>query len=106
MTTASDKNMWFLYIIRTESGYLYTGITRDVAQRVATHQSGKGAKYLRGKTGLHVVYQAALADRSIASKEEYRVKQLTKKKKERLVSDQPSDLTTYLNGGDYSQLSK
>ena len=106
MTISSDKNTWFLYIIRTESGYLYTGITRDVAQRVATHQSGKGAKYLRGKTGLHVVYQAALADRSIASKEEYRVKQLTKQKNERLVSDQPSDLTTYLNGNGYSQLSK
>ncbi len=86
MTIASDKNTWFLYIIRTESGYLYTGITRDVALRVATHQSGKGAKYLRGKTGLHVVYQAALADRSIASKEEYRVKQLTAAERRILVT--------------------
>lgn len=106
MNGNAEINTWFLYIIRTESGYLYTGITRDVAQRVATHQSGKGAKYLRGKTGLSVVYQVALADRSIASKEEYRVKRLTKKKKEKLVSDQPSDLTAYLNGSDYSQLSK
>ncbi len=106
MTSNPDIKMWFLYIIRTESGSLYTGITRDVAKRFATHQSGKGAKYLRGKTGLDVVYQAALADRACASKEEYRVKHLTKKKKERLVTDQPSDLTAYLNDGDYSQLSK
>ena len=106
MTNNPDIKMWFLYIIRTESGSLYTGITRDIAKRFATHQSGKGAKYLRGKTCLDVVYQAALADRACASKEEYRVKQLTKKKKERLVTDQPSDLTAYLNGGDYSQLSK
>lgn len=40
---------WFLYLIRTADNALYTGITTDVARRYQQHQSGKGAKALRGR---------------------------------------------------------
>ncbi|EOQ1958390.1 GIY-YIG nuclease family protein [Escherichia coli] len=67
---------WFLYLIRTADNKLYTGITTDVERRYQQHQSGKGAKALRGKGEL-----------TLALRAEYRVKQLTKRQKERLVAE-------------------
>ena len=77
---------WFLYLVRTANNALYTGITTDVARRFLEHQTGKGAKALRGKGELTLAFSAPVGERSLALKMEYRIKQLTKRQKERLVS--------------------
>ncbi|WP_039056826.1 GIY-YIG nuclease family protein [Enterobacter sp. Bisph1] len=77
---------WFLYLIRTSDNMLYTGITTDVVRRFTQHQCGKGAKALRGKSALALVFSAEVGDRSLALRLEYRIKQLTKRQKERLVA--------------------
>lgn len=87
---------WQLYILRTATGMLYTGITNDVPRRFLQHQSGKGAKALRGKGPLELVFSCEAGDRSSASKFEYRVKQLKKRDKIRLVAHQPVSLSTWL----------
>lgn len=87
---------WRLYILRTASGVLYTGITNDVPRRLAQHQSGKGAKALRGKGPLELVFHCAAGDRSLASKLEYQVKQLTRQQKLGLVSQPPTSLADWL----------
>ena len=78
---------WFVYLIRTASGSLYTGITTDVQRRFNEHQDGgaKAAKSLRGKGPLTLVYIAATENRSLASKIESRIKRLNKREKEKLV---------------------
>ncbi|EAM2852381.1 GIY-YIG nuclease family protein [Salmonella enterica] len=78
---------WYLYLIRTADNALYTGITTDVARRYRQHQTGKGAKALRGKGELTLVFAAQVGDRSLALRIEYRIKQLTKRQKERLVTE-------------------
>ena len=78
--------LWSLYLIRTADNRLYTGITTDVARRFMQHQSGKGAKALRGKGELILVFSAPVGERSLALRVEYRIKQLTKRQKERLVA--------------------
>lgn len=81
---------WSVYLIRTRHNTLYTGITTDVAQRLTEHEQGKqGAKYLRSKGPLRVVYQVVLGSRSLASKAEYRIKKLSKSRKEKIVADKP-----------------
>ncbi|MGL6019646.1 MAG: GIY-YIG nuclease family protein, partial [Gibbsiella quercinecans] len=65
-------------MLRLPNGMLYTGITTDVARRVAQHQAGKGAKALRGKGPLALAYHCQVGDRSLALRLEYRVKQLSK----------------------------
>ena len=40
---------WIVYIIECADGTLYTGIAQDLAARLAAHESGKGAKYTRGR---------------------------------------------------------
>ena len=83
-----EKNTWSIYIIRCGDRSLYTGISNDVAKRFAVHQSGKypAAKYTRTRHPLELVFSAEIGTRSAASIAEYRVKQLPKRTKERLVA--------------------
>lgn len=82
-----DVSNWFIYLIRTRNGVLYTGITTDVERRFQEHCAGaRGAKALRGKGPLQLVYQQAVADRSSAARLEAAIKKLSKSHKERLVS--------------------
>ncbi len=76
-----------LYLLRCADGSLYTGIAVDVERRIDEHRQGKrGARYLRGRGPLALVYQAEAGDRSMASRLEHRVKCLTKAEKEALVA--------------------
>jgi putative endonuclease len=75
-----------LYIVRCADGTLYTGIATDVARRLAEHESGlRGAKFLRGKGPLEIVFSEVVGDRAVASQLEYRVKQLDRLKKLELI---------------------
>lgn len=87
---------WHLYMLRTPTGMLYTGITTDVQRRLHQHQQGKGAKALRGKGELTLVFHCEAGDRSEASKLEYQVKQLSKKQKEQLVHSCSEDISAFL----------
>ncbi len=91
--TAEGNKLWILYMIRARDQSLYTGITTDPERRLIEHNcsaetGSKGAKALRGKGPLKLVYQAEIGDRSEAQKMEYKVKQLSKAQKEALVSKQ------------------
>ena len=68
---------------------MYTGITTDVARRFSEHQEkgGKGAKYLRGRGPLILVFQKELGNRSLALSLENRIKKLSKTRKEKLIRD-------------------
>ena len=90
--TDTSPTPWHLYMLRLPSGMLYTGITTNVARRLAQHQAGKGAKALRGKGELTLAFHCQVEDRSTALKLEYRVKQLSKIQKERLVNHPPLSL--------------
>lgn len=61
--------IWSLYLIETASGALYTGITTDVERRLREHDGGKrGARALRGKGPLTLIYRQAVGSRSEALK--------------------------------------
>ena len=62
-------------------GTLYTGITTDINRRLNQHNSGKGAKYTSIRRPVKLMSISEFGDRSDASKEEYRIKQLTRKEK-------------------------
>ncbi len=77
--------MWYLYVVRCNDGSLYTGISTDVERRFAAHAANRGARRLRGRGPLELVFSRALGDRSFASRVEHRVKQLNRLDKERLI---------------------
>jgi len=78
---------WFVYMVRTANGALYTGISTDVPRRFSEHQAGapKGARSLRGKGPLELVFSSPAGDRSRASKLEWHIKRWPKQRKEALV---------------------
>jgi putative endonuclease len=76
---------WYLYLIRCGDGTLYTGISNDVARRLAEHRSGKGARYLRGRGPLALARKIRIGDRSSATRIEARVKKFSRTKKEDLI---------------------
>ena len=78
---------WFLYLLRCNDNSLYTGITTDLQRRLHQHQTqpAKGAKYLRGKAPLSLVFSCQLESKSAALQAEARIKRLPKLQKEALV---------------------
>lgn len=77
-------------MLRCHNNSLYTGITLDVERRLAEHRgelgANKGAKALRGKGPLELVFNEQVGNQSEALKLEYRIKQLAKTDKENLIS--------------------
>lgn len=82
---------WHLYMLRTKRGALYTGITTDVERRVAEHEGagGRGAKCLRSRGPVEVVYRVEVGRRELALRAEGRIKKLPKRAKERIVASGP-----------------
>ena len=78
--------MWYVYLLRCGDGTLYTGVTTDLTRRVTAHNSGKGAKYTRGRQPLELVYRESCENHSQALKREWEVKQLTRQEKEALIA--------------------
>lgn len=77
--------MWHLYLVRCNDGSLYTGISTDVQRRFDAHRQNRGARRLRGRGPLELVYSRPVGDRGLALRLEHRVKKLSKDDKERLV---------------------
>ena len=82
-----EKKTWYLYILECADGTLYTGITDDVPRRLEQHNSGKGAKYTRGRGPVQLRYQEECGSRSDASKREYEVHHMTRQEKLELIKN-------------------
>ncbi|MDX8407269.1 MAG: GIY-YIG nuclease family protein [Mariprofundaceae bacterium] len=80
-----SKPTWFVYLVRTAAGHLYTGISTDVERRFSEHAAGKGAKYLRGKGPLELVFQKHVGSRADALKLEAAIKKMSKCEKEAML---------------------
>jgi len=80
-----NMDTWHLYLVRCANGSLYTGITTDIARRFEQHELGQGAKFLRGRGPLELVFQSPVGARGDALRVEHRVKSLTRKEKLDLI---------------------
>lgn len=86
------KKNWFVYMIETQKGRLYTGITVDLERRFQEHLSthrgegSKGAKYFRSDKPLRIAYREVFATRAEASQRESHIKKLNTKAKLALVA--------------------
>ncbi|MBU4217183.1 GIY-YIG nuclease family protein [Candidatus Parcubacteria bacterium] len=74
--------MWQVYILKCADKTFYTGITTDLERRVGEHNSSDlGARYTSGRRPVRLVYAQNFANRSLASKEEIRIKNLSREEK-------------------------
>ena len=72
-------------MLQCADGTIYAGITTDIEARISVHNSGKGAKYTRGRTPVSLLAAFDFPDKPAALKAEYRIKQLTRKGKLKLI---------------------
>jgi putative endonuclease len=77
---------WFVYLARCADDTLYCGITNDLVARLAAHNAGKGARYTRTRTPIEILATRRCMTKSRALQIEYRVKQLSREQKERLIA--------------------
>jgi putative endonuclease len=92
MPENQQNTRWFVYMIETFCGKLYTGITVDVERRFQEHcdiydgVSMKGAKFFRGHKPKQLVFVESCHSRSEASKREMQIKAMSRQAKFKLVS--------------------
>lgn len=84
--------MNFLYILRCEDNSLYTGVTKELHQRMDAHFHKKkaGAKYTKSRQPKEICMVWEADSWSNACKLEYFVKSLTKSRKEELIQEPES----------------
>ncbi|WP_418309384.1 GIY-YIG nuclease family protein [Phascolarctobacterium succinatutens] len=83
----------FVYMLRCKDGSLYTGWTNDLEHRLAMHNSGRGAKYTRGRGPLKLVYSEELPDKEAALRRECAIKKLRREQKLALLQSWQARIT-------------
>jgi len=76
-----DKKQWVVYLIRCSDESLYCGVTNNLKNRLAAHNSGRGAKYTRSRRPVELVGVSSEMTKSDTLKLEYRVKQVPSSRK-------------------------
>ena len=76
---------FWVYMVRCGDDTYYTGYTNDLQSRVQLHNSGNGAKYLRGKGPVAVVYAKGYRYYKNALRAERYLKTRTRREKEELI---------------------
>ena len=84
--------MNYIYIIECSDKTLYTGWTTDIKRRLKEHNSGKGAKYTRGRTPVKLKYIEQFDTKQEAMRREYEIKKLTRQKKIDLILEGSENL--------------
>lgn len=79
---------YWVYMVRCVDGTLYTGIATDVDRRLDEHNGARprGARYTAARRPVTLVWRAAFATRAQAAREEFRIKQLSRHDKARLIA--------------------
>lgn len=78
--------MPFVYIVECADSTLYTGWTVDVEQRLAAHNDGRGARYMRGRRPVRLVYCEQQPDQSSAQRREAALRRLSRAARLRLIA--------------------
>lgn len=80
-----SSKKYYVYILKTINNKLYCGYTDNVEKRYKLHKEGKAAKFTRANKPLELLYVSEFDTKQEAQKEEYRIKQLSRKEKEMLL---------------------
>jgi len=74
-----------VYILKCYDGTYYVGITNDLEKRLKAHQKGKAARYTARRLPVRLCYSMEGYSQSEARKEEIKIKDWRRDKKEKLI---------------------
>ncbi|MEK7774356.1 MAG: GIY-YIG nuclease family protein [Candidatus Zixiibacteriota bacterium] len=75
----------YVYIAKCRDGSYYTGVAANVEKRLDQHNSGRGAKYTRGRRPITLVHLERCRSLSTALKRERQIKRWKRTQKEALI---------------------
>lgn len=81
----SRRGTFHVYIVQCKGGNYYTGSTGNLEKRIRLHKAGRGAKYLKGKLPVKLVYAKEYRYYKNAMRAERDTKKLTRKQKKELI---------------------
>ena len=87
MSSLKPRGVYCAYMVQCKYGTFYAGWTNDMEKRIAAHNDGTGAKYLRGKGPVKLVYKKEYQTVKEAQDQERLLKKLTRKEKEALINE-------------------
>ena len=76
--------MHYTYMLKCSDDTFYIGYTNDLEKRIQAHNTGKGAKYTKGRGPVKLVYYEEYEEKKQAMRREWELKQLSRKEKELL----------------------
>lgn len=79
------KGKYYVYMVQCRDGTYYTGYSNDLKSRIALHNRGNSAKYLRGKLPVKLVYAKEYHYYKNALRGERNIKTLNREQKKRLI---------------------
>ena len=85
MTEKAANGSYWAYMVQCKYGTYYAGWTNDLKKRIKAHNDGTGAKYLRGKGPVKLVYKMKFKTSKEAQAQERFIKKLSRVKKELLI---------------------
>jgi putative endonuclease len=69
-----SDGVWFVYVLLNERSTAYTGIAKDVAARLVQHNTGRGARFTRGRGPWQVIHREGPMDKGDALRREQAIK--------------------------------
>ncbi len=82
MTIIHEDKQWYVYLLKCSDNSYYTGITTDLQRRLTEHNnSKKGSKYTRSRRPVVLLCAFIVENRSVASKEEIKIKKMKRQDK-------------------------
>lgn len=76
-----------VYILECNDGTYYTGYTNNLPKRLKAHETGKGAKYTRGRGPFRVLLREMYSTKEEALKREALIKKWPKAKKRQVIEE-------------------
>jgi putative endonuclease len=81
------RKTWYVYVAEMGDGTLYTGVTTSLAERLARHAAGRGAKYTRGRGAASLRFWEAFPAKGAALSREAAIKRMPRSRKLDLFDD-------------------
>lgn len=75
----------YVYILKCSDKSYYTGYTNNLEKRINNHNNKKASKYTRSRVPVKYVFIHKCVNKIEATRFEYKIKQLSRNKKEKLI---------------------
>jgi putative endonuclease len=86
MKDLKREGKFYVYMVECVNGTYYVGSTNNLENRIKLHNSGHGAKYLKGSRPVKLVFFKEYKYYKNALHAERNLKKLTRKEKEALIN--------------------